>query len=171
MVQNKCLRLITGHYANINLDALHLETGISTYHTHSKQLTAIAYEKGMRMELTHPRRAALDKGISHRLKSRSSLREQGMDIVSKTQLADPSHLLSSNHSQAAPTGGYSQMNPSSTTSTQSRKPSIHLKWTMLCTLMDHTQVVHPRAVQRQWLRAVRQEICVGWTSVRQKETD
>ena len=88
VVQNKCLRLITGHYANTNLDALHLESGISTYHTHSKQLTAIAYEKGMRMELTHPRRAALDKDISHRLKSRSSLRVQGMDIVSTLPIKD-----------------------------------------------------------------------------------
>ena len=88
MVQNKCLRLITGHYANTNLDALHLESGISTYHTHSKQLTAIAYEKGMRMELTHPRRAALDKDISHRLKSRSSLRVHGMDIVSILPIKD-----------------------------------------------------------------------------------
>ena len=67
---------------------MHLETGIPTCHTHSKQLTAIAYEKGMRMELTHPRRAALDNDISHRLKSRSSLRVQGMDIVSTLPIKD-----------------------------------------------------------------------------------
>jgi ribonuclease HI len=88
VAQNKCLRLITGHYTNTNLDAIHLETGIPTYHTHSKQLTAIAYEKGMRMDSTHPRRAALDKDLNHRLKSRSSLRVQGKDIVSTLPIKD-----------------------------------------------------------------------------------
>ena len=47
VAQNKCLRLISGQYANSHRDALHLETGIPTYKTHSKQLIATAYEKGL----------------------------------------------------------------------------------------------------------------------------
>ena len=86
--QNKCMRLISGHYANTSRDALHLETGISTYSTHSKQLIAAAYEKGMRLPTNHPRRAALDTDTTHRLKIRSSLREQGKSIVSELPLKD-----------------------------------------------------------------------------------
>ena len=86
VAQNKCLRLISGHYVNTSLDALHLETGIPTYSTHSKQLIATAYEKGMRLPDNHPRRAALDNDTEHRLVIRSSLREQGKDIVSTLPL-------------------------------------------------------------------------------------
>ena len=34
-VQTKCLRLITAYYTNTNDDAIHLETGISMYRTHT----------------------------------------------------------------------------------------------------------------------------------------
>jgi ribonuclease HI len=78
VAQNKCLRLITGQYANSHTDALHLESGIPSYSTHSKQLITIAYEKGMRAPVGHPRRSALDiNDITHRLLLRSSLREAG----------------------------------------------------------------------------------------------
>ena len=72
--------LITGQYRNTNIDALHLESGIPSYKTHSDHLIATAYEKGMRLPADHPRRKALDKQVTHRHTLRSSLREKGKTL-------------------------------------------------------------------------------------------
>ena len=80
--QNNCLRAITGQYACSNLESLRLNAGVTSYQTHSKQLTLIAYEKGMRMPKGHPRRDALDKPrVVHRSKQRSSFRAQAESIL------------------------------------------------------------------------------------------
>ena len=49
VAQNNCLRIISGQYRNTNTDALRLATGITKYATHSEQLIATAYDKGMRL--------------------------------------------------------------------------------------------------------------------------
>ena len=78
--QNKCLRIISVQYANTHLDALRLETGVHSYATQSKQLIATAYEKGMRLPDQHPRHAALNVDVKHRL-DRSSLREKVKEVI------------------------------------------------------------------------------------------
>jgi hypothetical protein len=87
-VQNKCLRLITGQYANSDLDAIRLEAGISSYSTHSAQLTAIAYEKGMRLPEQHPRHIALAGDVPHKLQKRSSCREKAKATLSTLSLSN-----------------------------------------------------------------------------------
>ena len=87
VTQNKCLRMVTGQYANSHLDSIHLESGIPSYKCHSKVLIAIAYEKGMRAGTDHPRRIALDKEVHHRLKTRSSLREMGESLAHSLSLS------------------------------------------------------------------------------------
>ena len=88
--QNKCLRLITGQYSNSDLDAVRLEAGVPSYQTHSNQLIATAYEKGLRMPTDHPRRTALvtDKEVIHRHNLRSSCRERGKSIVESLPIKD-----------------------------------------------------------------------------------
>jgi hypothetical protein len=46
--QNRCLRIVTGQYANTDLELLRLEANVPSYRTHSNRLTATAYEKGLR---------------------------------------------------------------------------------------------------------------------------
>ena len=47
VAQNKCLRIISGQYANSHRDSLHLETGISTYRSNNQILITNAYKKRM----------------------------------------------------------------------------------------------------------------------------
>ena len=88
VTQNKCLRLITGQYANSHLDSIHLESGIPSYKCHSKVLIAVAYEKGLRADPDHPRRIALNKKVLHRLKTRSSLTEMGKSLAQSLSLTN-----------------------------------------------------------------------------------
>lgn len=98
--QNKCLRIISGQYANTHLDGIRLETGVPSYPTHSKRLIATAYEKGMRLPPKHPRREALDKNVTHRLQ-RSSCREKGLEFTKELPTSDldriPIVLPKTNH--------------------------------------------------------------------------
>ena len=97
VAQNKCLRLISGQYRNSHIDALRLATGIPSYATHSEQLIATAYEKGMRLPEDHPRRIALDKNVRHRHRLRSSFRERGKALTQRISVANierrPSPIL------------------------------------------------------------------------------
>ena len=75
--QNKALRLVTGQYASTPVEALRLEAGVTSYKTHSSQLTTLAAEKALRLPVDHPRRTTFqpNTGVGHRLKLRSSWRE------------------------------------------------------------------------------------------------
>jgi ribonuclease HI len=75
--QNKALRIVTGQYSSTPVEALRLESGISSYKTHSKRLACIAAEKADRLPPDHPRNAALNPAVPvhHRSKTRSSWRE------------------------------------------------------------------------------------------------
>ena len=75
--QNRCLQAISGVYKTSNLECRRIEVDIPSYHTHSKQLIATAYEKGVRLPPGHPRRDAIDNSdVKHRL-DRSSFRQEG----------------------------------------------------------------------------------------------
>ena len=89
VAQNRCLRSITGQYANTNLDLLRLEAGLPSYRTHSNQLVAIAYEKGNRLPVTHPRYQAIHppEEVRHRV-SRDSFRKRGMELTSGLSIAN-----------------------------------------------------------------------------------
>ena len=82
------LRIIIGQNASTPIEALRAESGIPSYKTHSKQLVAISYEKGMRMQADHPRRIALDKDIRHRLKTRTSCREEAQKTINTLSIKD-----------------------------------------------------------------------------------
>ena len=87
--QNSSLRIMSGQYASTPLEALRLETGIESYETTSKRLTAKAYEKARRLEETHPRHEALNNNAApHRSKRRSSWRQEAEKINSSLPLAD-----------------------------------------------------------------------------------
>ena len=79
--QNCCLQAVTGVYRTSNIECRRIEADVPSYHTRSKQLIAIAYEKGLRLPEGHPRRDAIDNSeVPHRL-SRSSFREEGKKIT------------------------------------------------------------------------------------------
>ena len=61
VTQNKCLRAITGQYANTSVELIRLEAGLPSYRTHSNRLIALAYEKRMRLDENHPRKAEINK--------------------------------------------------------------------------------------------------------------
>ena len=87
--QNSSLRIMSGQYASTPLEALRLETGIESYETTSKRLTAKAYEKARRLEETHPRYEALNNNAApHRSKRRSSWRQEAEKINRSLPLAD-----------------------------------------------------------------------------------
>ena len=79
--QNKSLRIITGQYSSTPEEALRAETGVPSYATHSRRLTAISYEKAMRLPPDHPRRSAAANPVRHRSKIRSSWRERATNII------------------------------------------------------------------------------------------
>jgi len=94
VAQNRCLRVITGQYANTNLDILRLEADVPSYRTHSNRLIATAYEKGMRLPTGHPRRDAADDMVVHRSRIRSSFRARATDLVSTLSIHDaPRHPI------------------------------------------------------------------------------
>ena len=79
--QNKCLKIITGVYQGSNLECRRIEADIPSYKTHSSQLIAMSYEKGMRLPNGHPKRDAIGNSpVPHRIKTRSSFREQGLKL-------------------------------------------------------------------------------------------
>ncbi len=89
VAQNRCLRAITGQYTNTNVEILRLEADVPSYRTHSNQLIAIAFEKGLRLPANHPRHEAFPTfHIPHRLRVRSSLRESATRLVSKLSIAN-----------------------------------------------------------------------------------
>jgi ribonuclease HI len=86
--QNRCLRIVTGQYANTDLELLRLEADVPSYRTHSNRLTATAYEKGLRLPDGHPRHDAITQSnITHKLK-RSSLRKEGEHLASTLTTAN-----------------------------------------------------------------------------------
>ena len=87
VVQNKCLRAITGQYSNSHLDTIRLESDIPSYATHSKRLIAAAFEKGLRCPDNHPRKEAIDNPTQHKL-VRSSFREEALNITKNLSIAD-----------------------------------------------------------------------------------
>ena len=81
VAQNNCLKIITGVYRNSNIECRRIEADIPSYRTHSNQLVATAYEKGLRLPPGHPRRYAIDNSsVPHRIKSRSSFRADGQKL-------------------------------------------------------------------------------------------
>ena len=87
--QNSSLRIMSGQYASTPLEALRLETGIESYETNSKRLTAKAYEKAKRLEESHPRYKALSNDAApHRSKRRSSWRQEAEKMDRSLPLAD-----------------------------------------------------------------------------------
>ena len=70
--QNKALRVIPGQ-------ALHKESGVSSYRTHSNRLIASSHQKPTRTPPDHPRTQILDKLAPNRLK-RSSWRKQSEEL-------------------------------------------------------------------------------------------
>ena len=87
VTQNKCLRAITGQYANTSAELIRLEAGLPSYRTHSNRLIALAYEKGMRLDDNHPRKAAINKTVKHKLKTRSSFRERAKALISPLSIS------------------------------------------------------------------------------------
>ena len=89
VAQNRCLRAITGQYANTSVEILRLEANIPSYRTHSNQLIATAFEKGLRLPASHPRHEAItNSSTTHKLRMRSSLRESATKLVSKLSIAN-----------------------------------------------------------------------------------
>ena len=88
VAQNRCLRATTGQYASASLDLLRLEAGLPSYRTHSNQLIATAYEKGMRLPDSHPRHQAIHQHleVNHRT-SRESFRKRGAELTSSLSIA------------------------------------------------------------------------------------
>ena len=69
---NRALRVIPG-------EALHIESGVSSYCTHSNRLIASSYQKATRNPPDHPRTQILYKLATNRLK-RSSWRKQSEEL-------------------------------------------------------------------------------------------
>ena len=88
VAQNTCLRAITGQYQNTDVKISRLEADFPSYRTHSNRLIATAFEKGMRLPTEHPRKAALQNPVAHRLQIRSSFREVGSELVGQTSLTE-----------------------------------------------------------------------------------
>ena len=87
--QNSSLRIMSGQYASTPVEELRLETGIESYETTSKRLTAKAYEKARRLEESHPRYEALNNNAApHRSKRRSSWRQESEKINRSLPLVD-----------------------------------------------------------------------------------
>ena len=88
--QNSALRIISGQYKSTPVEALRLETGIPSYETVSKRHTAKSYEKAKRLPANHPRAEALNSGsgITHRIKTRSSWREEANKVISTLPIAN-----------------------------------------------------------------------------------
>ena len=55
---------MSGQYTSTPLEALRLETGIESYETTGKRLTAKANEKARRLEETHPRYKTLNNNAA-----------------------------------------------------------------------------------------------------------
>ena len=86
--QNKALRIVTGQYSSTPEEALRAEAGVPSYATHSRRLTAISYEKAMRLPVDHPRRSATTNTVRHRSKLRSSWRESAINTISTLSIHD-----------------------------------------------------------------------------------
>ena len=87
VTQNKCLESHYGQYANTSVELIRLEAGLPSYRTHSNRLIALAYEKGMRLDDNHPRKAAINKTVKHKLKTRSSFRERAKALISPLSIS------------------------------------------------------------------------------------
>ena len=89
VAQSKALRIVTGQYASTPLEAVRLEADVASYHTHSKHLCAIAYEKAVRLDPDHPKRSAVGENpVQHRSKIRSSWRVEAVKTVESISLQD-----------------------------------------------------------------------------------
>ena len=66
--QNKALRAITGQCSSTPIEALRLESGISSYRTQSNRLIAASYQKALRRQNDHPMASALQDNVPQRLK-------------------------------------------------------------------------------------------------------
>jgi ribonuclease HI len=84
VAQNSALRIISGQYKSTPVEALRLETGVQSYRTTSKQLTAKAYEKALRLPADHPRAKILAESNHppHRTK-KSSWRKEAQQIIAQ----------------------------------------------------------------------------------------
>ena len=88
VAQNQCLRAINGQYANTSVEILRLEADVPSYRIHSNRLIATAYEKGLRLPANHPRHEAFsNSNTRHKLKVRSSLREEATRLVNTLSIA------------------------------------------------------------------------------------
>ena len=79
--QNKALRIIKGQLKSSPFEALHYETGISSYATRIKRNTLKSREKAWRLPPDHPRNIALTQAIPHR-NTRRSWARLGKDLES-----------------------------------------------------------------------------------------
>ena len=86
VAQNRSLRLVTGQHANSPVESMHLELGIDSYSTHSKKLTAISYEKALRLPSDHPRHETAVQQVSHRT-TRSSWRQSATDTIADLSIS------------------------------------------------------------------------------------
>ena len=86
VAQNKALRIVNGQHASTRCEAIRAESGLPSYQTISKQLTALSYEKATRLQPSHPKRESLDKKVKHRIKSKSSWREKATNLVNNLPL-------------------------------------------------------------------------------------
>ena len=80
-LQNRALRIVTGHLVSTPLDALRKEANVNSYSTTSKQLILKAREKALRNTDDHPKRIALNAHVPQRLQSRSNWRRKAIELA------------------------------------------------------------------------------------------
>lgn len=86
--QNAALGYVTGHLRTTPVEALRLESQISSYSTTTKRKALTAWEKSLRLPLEHPRRIIANQPIQHRLRIRSSWRHMSTELAARVFSAD-----------------------------------------------------------------------------------
>ena len=96
--QNKALRAITGQCSSTAIEALQIESGISSYRTHSNRLIASSHQKASRNPPDHPRTQILYRPAPNRLKG-SSWRRQSEELnkTLPTAILNPRQTVQVNH--------------------------------------------------------------------------
>ena len=97
-VQNRALRVLTGHTSDTPLECLRLEAELPSFETSIRRNCLIAWEKSARLPQENPRRKLVTSTTPHRWKNRNCFSDMGKDECVKLGLDEyPREELSINH--------------------------------------------------------------------------
>ena len=97
-IQNRALRVLTGHTSDTPLECLRLEEELPSFETSIRRNCLIAWEKSARLPQENPRRKLVTSTTPHRWKNRNCFSDMGKDECAKLGLDEyPREELSINH--------------------------------------------------------------------------